>query len=399
MRLRLSIGLLLASLLLVASPVASGQESASEEKAIVDGRINAIEDKIDAAREREGILTSEIEVVTDKINALQDDVDAAATRLDQLESVLALHQRKLDRLNELYALQTRKLVFLQRQHKEAVARLSKRLVEIYTSERTSSLAVVLESGNFSEMLDQLEFLNTIGRQDQKVAGEVEAAKGQMQETRNSTRKTRRQVAETTRAVAARTAEQRAVRDRLAWSQRELATARRSKRETLVSVEQQKAQYIAEVEGLRAQSAALADKIRSAQASAPAFPTGQGSPSSSGFIWPVQGTLTSPFGPRWGRIHEGLDIAAATGTPIVAAAAGRVIVSGWSGGYGYLVVVDHGNGIATAYAHNSSLVASVGQQVVQGQLIAYVGNTGNSFGSHVHFEVRVNGAAVDPLGYL
>ena len=399
MRLRLSIGLLLAGLLLVVSPVASGQESTSEKKAIVDGRINAIEDKIDAAQEREGILTSEIEVVTDKINALQDDVDAAASRLDQLENVLALHQRKLDRLNELYALQTRKLIFLQRQHKEAVARLSKRLVEIYTSERTSSLSVVLESGNFSEMLDQLEFLNTIGRQDQRVAGEVETAKGQMQETRDSTRKTRRQVAETTRAVAARTAEQRAIRDRLAWSQRELATARRSKRETLVSVEQQKAQYIAEVDGLRAQSAALANQIRSAQASAPAFSTGNGSPSSSGLIWPVQGILTSPFGPRWGRIHEGIDIGASTGTPIVAAAAGRVIVSGWSGGYGYLVVVDHGNGMATAYAHNSSLVAGVGQQVAQGQLIAYVGNTGNSFGPHLHFEVRVNGGAVDPMGYL
>jgi murein DD-endopeptidase MepM/ murein hydrolase activator NlpD len=399
MRLRLSIGLLLAGLLLVLSPVASGQESTSEKKAIVDGRINAIEDKIDAAREREGVLTSEIEVVTDKINALQDDVDAAASRLDQLENVLALHQRRLDRLNELYALQTRKLVFLQRQHKEAVARLSKRLVEIYTSERTSSLSVVLESGNFSEMLDQLEFLNTIGRQDQRVAGEVETAKGQMQEARDSTRKTRRQVAETTRAVAARTAEQRAIRDRLAWSQRELATARRSKRETLVSVEQQKAQYIAEVDGLRAESAALADQIRSAQASAPVFSTGNGSPSSSGLIWPVQGTLTSPFGPRWGRIHEGIDIGASTGTPIVAAAAGRVIVSGWSGGYGYLVVVDHGNGMATAYAHNSSLVAGVGQQVAQGQLIAYVGNTGNSFGSHLHFEVRVNGGAVDPMGYL
>jgi murein DD-endopeptidase MepM/ murein hydrolase activator NlpD len=99
------------------------------------------------------------------------------------------------------------------------------------------------------------------------------------------------------------------------------------------------------------------------------------------------------------MHEGIDIAAVTGTPVVAAAAGTVIMSGWSGGYGNLVVIDHGNGIATAYAHNSSLAAGAGQQVAQGQLIAYVGNTGNSFGSHLHFEVRVNGAAVDPFGYL
>jgi murein DD-endopeptidase MepM/ murein hydrolase activator NlpD len=88
-----------------------------------------------------------------------------------------------------------------------------------------------------------------------------------------------------------------------------------------------------------------------------------------------------------------------GTPVVAAAAGTVIYAGWLGGYGNLVVVDHGGGISTAYAHNSGYASSVGQTVSQGQVIAYSGNTGNSSGPHVHFEVRVNGSAVDPLGYL
>jgi murein DD-endopeptidase MepM/ murein hydrolase activator NlpD len=398
MRLRLSIGLLLASLLLVASPVASGQESASDRKEIVDGRINALEEKIQAAREREGVLSSEIEVVTDKIGALQNDVDAASARLGELETVLALHQRKLDRLNQLYALQTRKLVFLQRQHREAVARLSKRLVEIYTSERTSSLSVVLDSGNFSDMLDQLEFLNTIGRQDHKIAGEVETAKLQMQETRNSTRRTRRQVAETTRTVAARTAEQRAVRDRLAWSQRALATARRDKRATLATVREDKEDAIGHMRDLQAQSAALAAKIRSAQSSS-IVPAPTGAASAAGFVWPVHGILTSGFGWRWGRMHEGIDIAVSNGTPVVAAAAGTVIVAGWMGGYGNLVVVDHGGGISTAYGHNTSVTVGVGQQVAQGQLIAYSGSTGHSTGPHVHFEVRINGGAVDPMGYL
>ena len=398
MRLRLSIGLLLAGLLLVASPVASGQESASDQKQIVDGRINALQRKIEAAREREGVLSAEIEVVTDKIDALQSDVDAASSRLDQLETVLALHQRKLDRLNQLYELQTRKLVFLQRQHKEAVARLSKRIVEIYTSERTSSLAVVLESGSFSDMLDQLEFLNTIGRQDRKVAGEVETAKLQMQETRNSTRKTRRQVAETTATVAARTAEQRAVRDRLAWSQRQLATARRDKRATLANVREDKEEALGHMRELQAESAALAAKIRSAQSSS-IVPAPTGAASAAGYVWPVHGVLTSGYGWRWGRMHEGIDIAVSNGTPVVAAAAGTVIVAGWMGGYGNLVVVDHGGGVSTAYGHNTSVAVGVGQQVAQGQLIAYSGNTGNSTGPHVHFEVRINGAAVDPLGYL
>jgi murein DD-endopeptidase MepM/ murein hydrolase activator NlpD len=398
MRLRLSIGLLLAGLLLVASPVASGQESASERKEMVDGRINALEDKIQSAREREGVLSSEIEIVTDKIDALQNDVDAASARLDQLVTVLALHQRKLDRLNQLYALQTNKLVFLQRQHREAVARLSKRLVEIYTSERTSSLSVVLESGNFSDMLDQLEFLNTIGRQDHKIAGEVETAKLQMQETRNSTRRTRRQVAETTRTVAARTAEQRAVRDRLAWSQRELATARRDKRSTLATVREDKEEAIGHMRDLQAQSAALAAKIRSAQSSS-IVPAPTGAASAAGFVWPVHGVITSGFGWRWGRMHEGVDLAVSNGTPVVAAKSGVVIVAGWMGGYGNLVVVDHGGGISTAYGHNTSVTVGVGQQVAQGQLIAYSGSTGHSTGPHVHFEVRINGGAVDPMGYL
>ncbi len=398
MRLRLSIGLLLAGLVLLASPVASGQESASDQKQMVDGRISSLQEKIQAAREREGVLSSEIEVVSEKIDALQNDVDAASSRLNELETVLALHQRKLDRLNALYELQTRKLVFLQHQHKEAVARLSKRLVEIYTSERTSSISVVLDSGNFSDMLDQLEFLNTIGRQDHKIAGEVENAKLQMQETRNSTRRTRRQVAETTAAVAARTAEQRAVRDRLAWSQRELATARRDKRSTLASVQEDKEEAIGHMRDLQAQSAALGAKIRSAQSSF-VVPAPTGAASAAGFVWPVHGVLTSGFGWRWGRMHEGVDLAVSTGTPVVAAKAGVVIVAGWMGGYGNLVVVDHGGGVSTAYGHNTSVTVGVGQQVEQGQLIAYSGSTGHSTGPHVHFEVRINGGAVDPMGYL
>jgi murein DD-endopeptidase MepM/ murein hydrolase activator NlpD len=391
------LGIALACLLLVATP-ASGQDIGAR-KQMIDGRIDILQKKIETARQREGVLTSEIEVVSDKINQLQDDVDSASARLNELETVLALHQRKLDRLNQLYQLQTRKLVFLQRQHKAATKRVNKRVVEIYTTEPTSTLNVVLESSSFSELLDQLDFLNEIASQDEKVTREVKRAKEQMQEIRNATRKTRRQVAATTREVAARTLEQRAVRDRLAWDQRELATARRDKRATLANVREDKADALEHMRSLQEQSATLAARIRSAQSSSPVVQAPTGEPSAAGFIWPVHGVLTSGYGWRWGRMHEGIDLAVPVGTPVVAAAAGTVIVAGWFGGYGNLVVVDHGNGFSTAYGHNTSVTVGVGQFVAQGQLVSYSGSTGHSTGPHVHFEVRVNGSPVDPLGYL
>jgi murein DD-endopeptidase MepM/ murein hydrolase activator NlpD len=397
MRFRSATSLVLAGLLLVVAP-AAGYDGVAERRARIDAEIGTLQQRIEAAREREGVLTDQIGLVTAKIRALQDDVDSASARLDQLEGVLALHQRKLDRLNELYRLQTRRLVFLQGQHKAAEKRLSKRLVDIYTSEKTSTLAVVLEAGTFSDLLDQLEYLNEIGSQDERIANEVENAKLRMQETRNATRKTRAQVAATTREVAERTAEQRAVRDRLASNQRQLATARRDKSSALAGVREDKHEALDHIAELQAQSAAIAARIRSAQSSAivPA-PTGQAS--AAGFVWPVHGVLTSSFGWRWGRMHEGIDLAVPSGTPVVASAAGTVIVAGWMGGYGNLVVIDHGNGLATAYGHNTSVAVSYGQTVAQGQLISYSGSTGHSTGPHVHFEVRVNGAPVDPLGYL
>ncbi len=385
---------------LLISTTASGEPGLGERKQSLDSRIDGLKGKIAGARKREGVLSSQIEVVTGKIRALQGDIDSASARLDGLENMLALHERKLNQLHELFRLQTSRLLFLQRQHKAATKRLNRRLVEIYTSEPTEPLTVVLEAASFGDMLDQLEFLNDIGSQDERIATEVEVAKIEVRKTRDATRITRDEVAETTRLVAARTAEQRRVRDRLAWDQRQLATVRREKDEALSSTRGQREEYLHEVEGLLAQSASIAAKIRAAQAASVSSPSlDRSQASSSGYIWPAHGILTSSFGWRWGRMHEGIDIAVGNGTPVVASASGTVIVAGWMGGYGNLVVIDHGNGVSTAYGHNTGVTVGVGQSVAQGQLIAYSGNTGHSTGPHIHFEVRINGAPVDPLGYL
>jgi murein DD-endopeptidase MepM/ murein hydrolase activator NlpD len=123
------------------------------------------------------------------------------------------------------------------------------------------------------------------------------------------------------------------------------------------------------------------------------------------IWPARGTVASGFGWRISpfgdgdELHPGIDIAYSMGAPVVATADGKVIVSGPAGGYGNLVQIDHGNGIATLYGHNSQLAVTVGQTIKKGQVIAYAGSTGKSTGPHVHYEVRVNNTPIDPMKYL
>ncbi len=132
-----------------------------------------------------------------------------------------------------------------------------------------------------------------------------------------------------------------------------------------------------------------------------FPSTGTGETTIGFAWPAAGKLTSRFGRRWGRMHKGIDIAGPVGTPIEAAADGTVIVAGWhSGGYGNLVEIRHVDGTTTRYGHNSRLSVSVGQTVRQGQQVAQMGSTGNSTGSHLHFEIRPSGgSAVNPMAHL
>ena len=115
--------------------------------------------------------------------------------------------------------------------------------------------------------------------------------------------------------------------------------------------------------------------------------------------PASGPMSSTFGPRWGTFHYGVDIAAGYGNPVRAAHAGTIITAGWYGGYGYAVIIDHGNGITTRYGHNSKLLVHVGEKVKAGQEISLVGSTGDSTGPHCHFEVRVDGVAVDPIPFM
>jgi murein DD-endopeptidase MepM/ murein hydrolase activator NlpD len=382
---------------LVLSTPAWADEMGDRKRAL-DDRIAALQGRIEGANRKEAVLTDQIEAVTAKIRGLQDDVDQAQARVSTLEGELVVYKNRLARLSQLLDLQTQKLNLLTRQHRVAEERLNRRLVAIYQSDAPDTVEVVLTATSLAEVLDQLDYMHDVGRQDLRIATDVRRAKIAMRRTRARTVTTRKQVAATTAAVEVRVDEQRAVRDRLVADQNALASARADRHRSLVAVRSQEATDRKHVENLQAESAQLMARIQAAQArsSTGGTPTVR---SSSGFIWPASGVVTSGFGWRWGRMHEGLDIAASYGAPISAASSGTVIYAGWMGGYGNLVVIDHGGGLATAYGHQSSIAVSSGSQVSQGQTIGYVGSTGHSTGPHLHFEVRVNGSAVDPMGYL
>ena len=391
--------LLIVCVLFVAAPAAA---DLGGEKSQIDGRIAGLHDKIAAAHAREHQLASQIDSVTTRIRSLETQVGAVSSRLATLQNDLALHRRRLAAIQKLVQIQTLQLRLLHAEYLVAVNRLNSRLVALYKSGNPGVLEVVVQSKSFQDVLDQVNYMSMIANQDKKIATEVGSARVRVRAARVKARKAQVSVASEARVIAYRAQQQSALRDQLASNRTSLAGARSAKRHDLAVTRQQEQSWRAEAASLASASAQLASQIAAAQTSSSGSSSSgstSSTPSTSGLIWPVPGPITSPFGMRWGSLHPGIDIGAPMGTPIKAAASGTVLVASYNGGYGNLVVIDHGNGIATAYAHQSQIAVSVGQNVSQGQVIGYVGSTGFSTGPHLHFEVRVNGTPVDPMGYL
>jgi murein DD-endopeptidase MepM/ murein hydrolase activator NlpD len=371
----------------------AGANTISDQKASVDAKIAALGGHVQDVRAQEASVRAKLASVSNQIRVLTVQVGDVSARLGPLERDLALRQKRLRRLDRLFELQTKRLRMLRHQHAVAVRRLGHRLVGLYEQPDTDTLSLLLSSQSVSELLDTVDYLQRIANEDHRIADAVAAAKLRVQRQRAETRATRKRHRRELRVIALRVAQARALHDRLAANRAALAGARTEHESSLASLTRQEQDELAEMEALQVASAALAAKIQAAQSS------GSGTVSAAGLIWPVNGPVTSPFGTRWGRMHDGIDIGVPSGTPIHAAAAGTVIYAGWMEGYGNLVVLDHGDGLSTAYGHQSSIAVGYGQGVAQGQVIGYVGSTGHSTGPHLHFEVRVNGSPVDPLGYL
>jgi murein DD-endopeptidase MepM/ murein hydrolase activator NlpD len=393
-------GLVAAAAVALVSLLAAGAAvgDPGTDKARVDSRIGGLREKAAEQQRQAGVLTGQLSAVAQQVRDLQAGVDAQQARLAVLEGTLASARTRLASLERTIAAQTRRLTRLRGQYDIALRRLERRVRDLYMTDGPDALSFVLGTASFADLLDNLDLLGRIGRQDEEIAARVKLARDGLSDARRRTSVARAEAVRVEAAAESATSEQRGLVARLVASRDELAAAQREKRTTLASIQSDRGDVLAEIEDLESQSEALAARIRAAQqqASTSSAPVVSGSGQLS---WPVSGPVTSGFGSRWGRMHEGIDIAVGQGTPVHAAAAGTVIYAGWMEGYGNLVVIDHGSGLSTAYGHNSSLASSVGESVSAGQVIAYSGSTGHSTGPHVHFEVRVNGAPVDPLGYL
>lgn len=381
----------------VAAAPASGGDNLGQQKASLDAKLAAVQARLASTRARESALGAQIGTLNARIGALEAKVGDVSTKLSALEADLRLRQRRVRALNSLFSVQTLRLEALRRAYTLAVLRLDERLVSIYKQPQPGTIDLVLQASSFEDVTDEIRYLGLVANEDKAIAAKVKSAKRAVIVARKKTAAVRLQVRNQANLLNARVQQAAILRGQLLSSQGELANAKSGKTHALVITKRQEQDEIDESQAIAAASAAIEAKLQAAAAGSTTSATPV--PSAAGFIWPVSGPITSPFGPRWGSFHPGIDIGVPEGTPIHAAAAGTVVYCGWETGYGNLVVIDHHNGLATAYAHQSRIAVSCNDNVAQGQVIGYSGCTGYCTGPHVHFEVRVDGKPVDPIPYL
>ena len=336
-----------------------------------------------------------IGTVYEQLHAIQRDLDTATAELKQVQADRIQLDKDITKteaeLKEAQArLQSREKVFY------------KRVRDIYINGRLSYLDVVVGSKDFSDFANRMEMLKRILQSDMDLINtiktereEIASKKAKLEEDRAKVLELEKVAQEKQNLINQKKAERQAVLER-AMNDRD--TAERAYNELMASS--------ASITAMLQQRAAE----RAAAAAAAASQGGGG----GGATWvqgsgqlaaPVVAPITSDFGwrihPIYGtrRLHAGTDFGVDEGTPVHAADGGVVVEAGWVSGYGYTVIIDHGNGMSTLYAHNSEVAVSPGQTVSKGQVVSYSGNTGGSTGPHLHFEVRINGEPTDPMGYL
>jgi murein DD-endopeptidase MepM/ murein hydrolase activator NlpD len=354
------------------------------------------EAKLSEVRERKGVLTTTISRYRDRIERLTDEVAALRAQEAEVRARLVAKETELDQAVAELEVGKKHLAVVKARLKRALVALRERLVAIYESGTPDLLSVLVEAGGYDELVNRTEYLNRINGLDEAVVTRVRDLRDQIKRTVARLRSAKNQIEAARDAIAAEEQALASARSAVQSRQADLVAVRREREAALATI----SDHEHEIEGNLAAIQAEIAATLSASASAP-LPAGPVRYGSGSMIWPVDGPVVSGFGYRWGRMHEGIDIAAPAGTPIRAADAGTVVLvqsDAESGGYGNFTCLDHGGGLQTCYAHQSSFAITSGS-VSQGDIIGYVGCTGHCYGDHLHFEVRISGAPTDPLGYL
>lgn len=380
----------------LATPAAASD--LEEELAEVQAQVSAVNEQIDAAAVQRNSVAGELVATEGRLDAMVVELNRTRLQLDLIRSDLNARRGQLSAVRaELTALytalaETREKVDASRSQAEQWAR------QLYMSAGQDEAYLALAADELTDISVGIGYLGVIAAENDRSIVIYEALR--QTEQRQAERVALRQ-AELSAEVAALgsvEAELAELEARQADQQAAIEAELARQKRLLSDLEHDITHFEGELASLEAEQARIEDAIRSELSSGGESP-------SSGFVRPVPGAITSPFGPRshpilgYVRMHTGLDFSAPYGQDIRAAAAGRVILAGAYGGYGNTIVVDHGGGTATLYAHQSSLAVGYGAQVTAGQVVGYVGSTGLSTGPHLHFEVRVNGVPVDPVPYL
>ncbi|HVL95694.1 MAG TPA: peptidoglycan DD-metalloendopeptidase family protein [Solirubrobacteraceae bacterium] len=372
------------------------------------GRLDSLRSKIDEKRSqiagkkrRERVLASDIAVWSRRIGDLQADISTLQARQARLQTDLDAKRARLSRVQSRLRAERARLARLRARLARSRVVLARRLVDLYKADKPDVITVVLEADGFADLLERSEFAKRVSEQDARIIRAVKAAKADATATAARLVKLEREARRVAAVIEARRNQVAATKGALVDRRDQYAAARSRKSTLLASTREDRHELEGDLSGLEREEARISAALQRA-ASANGYNPNVAGPvrtGAGGLIWPVNGPIVSPFGPRWGRLHAGVDIAAPTGTPIRAAAAGSVALLGVVGGYGNYVCVAHGGGLSTCYAHLSSYATSQGARVSRGQVIGSVGCTGHCYGPHLHFETRINGSPVNPAGYL
>jgi len=368
----------------------------------LQSELEAKQSKLDEVREQKGVLTTTITRYGDRIEQLTDEVAAIRGEEESVEIRLNAKQAELDRaVGELDGAKER-LAAVRAHLKRALGALRERLVAIYEMGTPDVISVIVDSEDIGDLATQTEYLNRLHGMDEAVVGRVRELRDEVRHIVSRLRTAKQRIESARDEIAAEEQALASARQTLQSRQSQLVSVRGQREaalETISAHEHELDGSVAEIQGKIA-----AELAETGSAPLAAGPIQYGA--SGSMIWPVNGAVVSGFGGRdigaGYEDHPGIDIAVGEGTPIRAAADGTVIFTqpdATSGGYGNYTCIDHGGGLSTCYAHQTTFAVAAGQSVSQGDVIGYVGCTGYCLGPHLHFEVRINGVVTDPMGYL